>query len=81
MLHRRLLYDDGRGVGEALNETGINGNGLVIRSRHLLLLQPIDVAAATLRIRAEEHTFGPLCLFGDVPNNDVDSFVKNYHVG
>jgi lysosomal alpha-mannosidase len=35
MLHRRLLKDDGYGVGEALNETAF-GVGLVARGRHLL---------------------------------------------
>lgn len=28
MIHRRLLLDDYRGVGEALDETDDNGNGL-----------------------------------------------------
>ncbi|KAL7642572.1 UNVERIFIED_CONTAM: hypothetical protein RMT77_007133 [Armadillidium vulgare] len=36
MVHRRLLYDDAFGVGEALNETAF-GEALVVRGRHLLL--------------------------------------------
>merc|ERR1712150_118466 len=37
MLHRRLLYDDAFGVGEALNETAF-GQGLVVRGKHWLQL-------------------------------------------
>jgi hypothetical protein len=37
MLHRRLLHDDGYGVGEALNEMAY-GTGLVARGRHIVIV-------------------------------------------
>ncbi|XP_059478778.1 lysosomal alpha-mannosidase-like [Neocloeon triangulifer] len=36
MLHRRLLFDDDKGVGEALNEEAF-ADGLVARGKHILL--------------------------------------------
>ena len=30
-LHRRMFHDDSFGVGEALNETGVSGKGLIVR--------------------------------------------------
>ena len=32
-LHRRTLIDDGFGAGEALNETGSDHKGLIVRSK------------------------------------------------
>uniref|UniRef100_A0A8C5D8P9 Alpha-mannosidase n=1 Tax=Gouania willdenowi TaxID=441366 RepID=A0A8C5D8P9_GOUWI len=55
MLHRRLLYDDTRGVAEPLNETSdIFPEGLVVRGRFLLTLDRPSSAADTHRPLAEE---------------------------
>ena len=40
MVHRRMLHDDGRGVGQNLNEPGLDGNGLIIRGTHWLTAAP-----------------------------------------
>ena len=51
-MHRRLLYDDKRGVREPLNETGQFGEGLIIRGKHFLLL---DTLASSSYLH---HMFG-----------------------
>ena len=45
MLHRRILYDDSLGVSEPLNETAF-GEGLVVRGRHFLIVEPPASSAA-----------------------------------
>uniref|UniRef100_A0A8C4Q1D9 Alpha-mannosidase n=2 Tax=Eptatretus burgeri TaxID=7764 RepID=A0A8C4Q1D9_EPTBU len=64
MIHRRLLFDDFRGVGEALNETGANGQGLTIRGRHLLFLAPPDSSARLSRLAGELQLSEPQLVFG-----------------
>ena len=54
MLHRRLLYDDAFGVGEALNETAF-GQGLVVRGKHWLQLsKEKGTAARRHRLKAQQ---------------------------
>ncbi|XP_042526495.1 lysosomal alpha-mannosidase isoform X3 [Dipodomys spectabilis] len=56
MVHRRLLEDDSRGVGEPLLELG---SGQVVRGRHLVLLDRVGGAAAGHRLLAEEVVLAP----------------------
>ncbi|XP_072240719.1 lysosomal alpha-mannosidase [Leuresthes tenuis] len=66
MLHRRLLYDDVRGVGEPLNESScIYPEGLVVRGRLLLSLDRPASAADTHRPLAQEVVLQPLLSFTD----------------
>ena len=72
MIHRRLLVDDSRGVGEALNETdgGMDpyptwerkGDGIVVSGTHYLLLSDINNAMKETRsamdtVYQQFHTF------------------------
>lgn len=68
MVHRRLLYDDNRGVNEPLNEPGVawGGGGLNVRGTHRLGLDPVKSAAAARRGAAQDVSlFGPLFAFAD----------------
>jgi hypothetical protein len=59
MVHRRLQADDNRGVGEPLNETGLDGNGLIVRGVHRLSIDTAATAGATVRAMAANSLFKP----------------------
>ncbi|KVI06110.1 Galactose mutarotase-like domain-containing protein [Cynara cardunculus var. scolymus] len=64
MLHRRLLYDDGKGVAEALNETVCVGNdcrGLAIQGKYYLRIDPLGEGAKWRRSYGQE-IYSPLLL-------------------
>ncbi|XP_028398027.1 lysosomal alpha-mannosidase-like [Dendronephthya gigantea] len=63
MVHRRLLHDDKRGVSEALNEPGINGRGLIVRGKFLLLLEAAKSSAKFHRVIGEEEMLRPSLAF------------------
>jgi len=76
MIHRRLLHDDGRGVGEPLNETGIDGDGLVIRTVHRIVLAPASESMGVVRPLMEQIAHPPTVLFASFPS--VDGFMQSY---
>ena len=62
MVHRRLVHDDGRGVGEALNEPGIDGNGLQVVGVHRVLVAAPGAATARPHRRQALQLAHPLAV-------------------
>jgi alpha-mannosidase len=58
MLHRRLLHDDGRGVGEALNETVCNSNseceGLTVQGTFYINIGASEQSAQWRRVHGQK---------------------------
>ena len=75
MLHRRDLADDGFGVGEALNEPGQFGDGLIVRGKHWILNTTISESAKAHRLAAEEMMLKPIVIFHTV-NENPGQFLK-----
>ncbi|XP_074649565.1 lysosomal alpha-mannosidase-like [Tubulanus polymorphus] len=63
MVHRRLLHDDRFGVGEALNETGSDKNGLIVRGRHYICLDRPNRAVGQMRELAKNIFNSPVAAF------------------
>ncbi|CAF1668432.1 unnamed protein product [Rotaria magnacalcarata] len=68
MLHRRTLNDDSLGVGEPLNETAY-GQGLVVRGRHILILETPEASAGYHRVAAQRLYMHPLTSFSLIPQD------------
>ena len=76
-LHRRIVVDDGRGVGEPLNEPGVDGKGLIIRGRQLVLVD--NIVNSTIYHRM----LGELLMMREYPlfvsdSGDPKDFMKKY---
>lgn len=63
LVQRRLQVDDDRGVGEPLNETGLDGNGLIVRGTHRVTIDPAPSAGMARRVAVGDMLFRPLSLF------------------
>ncbi|CAG9536717.1 unnamed protein product [Cercopithifilaria johnstoni] len=81
MLHRRLFYDDNFGVGEALDELGDTGQGLVVRGRHWIIMESPENSAKLHRPLAFELYNSPLITFAErkMELSDYDrTFITEY---
>jgi lysosomal alpha-mannosidase len=63
MLHRRILHDDSLGVHEPLNETGADGNGLVVLGNFHLIFNLTKNSAKMHRELSHRINNQPLLLF------------------
>ena len=64
LAHRRLLYDDAKGVSEPLNEPGVDGNGLVVRGTlYLQLSNDADSANMKQRLHGSALFSAPVLTF------------------
>lgn len=65
MVHRRLQHDDSRGVGEPIDEPGLDatGNGLIVRGIHRLSIDTAAFAPAVGKAALQDMTFRPLVTY------------------
>lgn len=84
MLHRRLLYDDGFGVGEALNEVQYNKGLIATGKLHLLFNSLEDVktispsAAAAERFLEKQILLPNWVFFSKLADDSYESWLKKY---
>ena len=77
MLHRRMLYDDSMGVGEALNETAY-GKGLVVKGKHILLVDSPADSARLHRTMSQQLYMHPLATYALPNTSSYTNYSKLY---
>ena len=63
MIHRRVLCDDNKGVGEPHNESGLSGLGLIVRGMHRVSIDPAAGAGAARRGAVADLLYRPVANF------------------
>ena len=72
-----MVYDDSRGAGEPLSEPGLDGKGLVIRGRHIVLLDNVANSTVYHRYLGEFLMMKPYPLIV-ADSGDPKDYVQNY---
>nr|XP_033811493.1 lysosomal alpha-mannosidase isoform X2 [Geotrypetes seraphini] len=79
MVHRRLLFDDHRGVGEPLLEDGAYGKGLIVRGSHRLFVDSVEASADLHRLQAQVEFMAVQTVFApgvESPNHQKADYKK-----
>ena len=76
MVQRRLLRDDNRGVGEPLNEPGLDGNGLVVRGVHRVSISSAANAGRARRSTVATSLHAPLWFAAPLTTPDVPAWLS-----
>ncbi|KAH8334062.1 hypothetical protein KR059_006202 [Drosophila kikkawai] len=76
LLHRRLFFNDGGGVGEALNETQF-GKGLIARGKLYLVLDSVEEGNTSAERVTEKELFLPFWKFFSKAANNEETATKS----
>lgn len=76
MIHRRILHDDSEGVNEPLNETAFD-KGLVVRGKHLLILESPTSSALVHRVSAQQLFMHPIATYA-LPQTSYANYSSSY---
>ncbi len=76
MLHRRMIYYESVSLAEALNETAF-GKGLVVRGKHVLILETPNNSAALHRVTAQQIYMQPIGTFA-LTNDSYQIYSNKY---
>lgn len=77
-VHRRCLYDDKRGVGEPLNETGVSGDGLIVRGSHFVFIRNVQDAVFSQRTMAKYIKYLPQLAI-ETSTDSVSDLLNKYN--